>query len=301
MKLSDPSILAFAGVDGGATKTRARVTALDGNLIGEGTAGPGSLTLSPEIAAANCRDAFMQALDRCGIEPDACSVVCGMAGHRHPEMRMAFEECLIDLGELEVVSDGYAALLGAHGGASGGVVITGTGSVALRLDEQGKVSQFGGFGPVCGDEGGGNWLGRAAVRASLRAIDDAADGDGELTPLAAAVIGYMGGSHEAILDWMSKADSTRFAGLVPLIIDHDAGGDLLARRMLDEAADEIGRLIRLVGLKGEMPVSVVGGLADVLEPRLSDDVRQGLRKPEGDAMDGALLRARGLAPAERYR
>lgn len=296
----DPSVQAFVGIDGGATKTRARVIAPDGSLIGEGMAGPGSLTLSPEIASANCRDALRSALGRCGLKPSACRVVCGMAGHRHPERRLAFAGRLIDLGEVEVISDGYAALLGAHQGDPGGVVITGTGSVGLRLDEQGVVSQFGGFGPVCGDEGSGNWLGRAAVRASLRAVDDMVDGEGALEPLAAAVIECLGGSHEAILDWICKADSTRFAELVPLIIDHDTSGDLLAGRLLDKAADEILRLIHLVGRKGEFPVSVVGGLADVLEARLSDEVRRRLRNPEGDAMDGALLLARKLAPTERY-
>ena len=300
MTSSDPSIRAFAGVDGGATKTRARVIALDGSLIGEGIAGPGSLTLCPKIAANNCREALMQALGGVRLELMTCRAVCGMAGHRHPETRKAFKEHLYDVGQLEVISDGYAALLGAHKGATGGVVITGTGSVALRLDEEGVVRQFGGFGPVCGDEGGGNWLGRAVVRASLRAIDDAAGGKGELAPLAVAIVDSLGGSHEAILDWLSKADATRFAELVPIIIDYDARGDLSARQVLDDAADELKRLIRLAGRKGELSVAAVGGLADVLVARLSEDVRRGLRRPDGDAMDGALLRAAGSAPAERY-
>jgi glucosamine kinase len=223
-----------------------------------------------------------------------------MAGHRHPEMRKAFEREVADFGGLEVISDGYAALLGAHQGASGGVVITGTGSVALTLDEHGLVWQFGGFGPVCGDEGGGNWLGRAAVRASLRAIDDVSGLDGKLLPFAAAIIDSIGGSHEAILDWIAKADATRFAELVPIIIDYDARGDPLAKRLLEKAGCEIGRLVRLAGRRGELPVSVVGGLADVLGTCLPADVRRGLKSPEGDAMDGALLRARSLAPAESY-
>jgi glucosamine kinase len=300
MTSSEPSIRAFAGVDGGATKTRARVITSDGGLIGEGIAGPGSLTLSPDSAAANCRSALMNALGGSGIELAVCRVACGMAGHRHPERREVFEDLLSDLGELEVISDGYAALLGAHQGAPGGVVITGTGSVALRLDEYARVRQFGGFGPVCGDEGGGNWLGRATVRASLRAADDTAEGDGCPPALASAIIDHMGGDHVAILDWISKADATGFAKLVPLIVRHDAEGDPLARRLLDEAADEIRRLIRLVRGKGELPVSIVGGLAELLKVRLPDEVRLGLKAHEGDAMDGALLRARWLAPAERY-
>ena len=297
---NEPPFRAFVGVDGGATKTRARAVTLDGDLIGEGVAGPGSLTLSPDIAAANCRAALLQALGASGLTPKTCRVVCGMAGHRQPKKRQAFEHQLADLRELEVISDGYAALLGAHHGAAGGVVITGTGSVALRLDERGAVKQFGGFGPICGDEGGGNWLGRAAVRASLRALDDSVEGDVRVSQLAVAVIDHIGGVHEAILDWIANADATRFAELVPLIIHHDAEHDRLAARLLDEAAGEICRLIQLVGRSGELPVSVVGGLAGVLGARFSDKVRSRLHVPEGDAMDGALLRARRGAPADLY-
>ncbi|MEM9439667.1 MAG: BadF/BadG/BcrA/BcrD ATPase family protein [Pseudomonadota bacterium] len=293
-------VRAFVGIDGGATKTRTRAVTLDGNLIGEGVAGPGSLTLSPEIAAINCRDALLQALGASGVTPETCRVVCGMAGHRHPTMREAFEQRLADLGGLEVISDGYAALLGAHHGTAGGVVITGTGSVALRLDERGAVKQFGGFGPVCGDEGGGNWLGREAVREALRELDESTDGAKPMSPLAVALINHIGGTHEAILDWISRADATRFAELVPLIVRYGSKHDCLATKLLDEATVEICRLIQLVGRNDELPVAVVGGLARLLGARFSDEVRSCLYAPKGDAMDGAILRARGVAPPEHY-
>ena len=291
---------AFAGVDGGATTTRVRVIDVDGGLIGEATAGPGSLTLSPAAAAQNCRDALAQALAGSGLGLDCCRLVCGVAGHRHPARRAAFELCLQDLGGLDVISDGYAALLGAHRGSPGAIVITGTGSVGLCLGEDGLIRQVGGFGPTVGDEGGGNWLGREAVRAALKAMDDAAWGQGAMSPLAAAVIDAMGGDHEAILDWIAAADATRFAELAPLIQQHAADGDLLGVRLLDAAVSEACRLIEIAGRGGELPVSLLGGLAETLAPRLPSSVRSALRPPAGDPLDGALLSARGLAPPEVY-
>jgi len=297
---ASPSIGVFAGLDGGATKTTARVIDIDGRLIGEGAAGPGSLTLSPERAADNCRQALREALTESKIELSSCRVVCGLAGHRQQVRQIAFERSFLEVGSLEVISDGYAALLGAHRGASGAIVIAGTGSVALRLDDDGKSRQIGGFGPVVGDEGGGNWLGRKAVRATLRAMDEAAAGEGAVSPLSSSVISLMGGHHEAILDWIARADATCFAALVPLILQHGAKGDILAERLLDEAAEETCRLIRLIGKRGEHPVSLLGGLAGTLTPRLSSAMCSSLTSPAGDPMDGALLRARNLAPPEVY-
>lgn len=294
------SIHAFAGLDGGATKTSARVTDREGRLIGEGYAGPGSLTLSPETAAANCRIALQQALTDSGITLASCRVVFGIAGHRQLEKRMAFEHFFADVGSFDVISDGYAALLGAHQGAPGAIVITGTGSVALGLRKDGKIRQVGGYGPIVGDEGGGNWLGRRIVRATLRAMDAATAGKATMSPLFISVVDLMGGDHEAVLDWIAEADATRFAALVPLLLRHEAEGDQLAKRLLDEAAEEAGRLIRLIGANGELPVSLCGGLADTLTPRLSSEMRARLEAPAGDSMDGALLRALQVAPPEIY-
>jgi N-acetylglucosamine kinase-like BadF-type ATPase len=74
----------------------------------------------------------------------------------------------------------------------------------------------------------------------------------------------------------------------------------LARRLLDAAADEACRLIRLIGRQGALPVSLLGGLAPALQARLPSAARSTLTPPKADPMDGALLRARTEAPPERY-
>lgn len=291
---------AFVGIDGGASKTRALAVDADGRLIGEGAAGPGSLTLSPEVAADNCRRALQEALNGSGIEPASCRLVCGLAGHRQEARRMIFEERLGDVGSLEVMSDGYAALLGAHGGRPGAIVIVGTGSIGLALGRDGRARQVGGFGPIVGDEGSGNWIGRKAVRLALRALDEAAVGEGAMSPLAASLVDLLGGRYEAIVDWIATADASCFAGLVPLIIRHDDEGDPLACGLLDAAAEETSRLVHLVGRYDDMPVALVGGLAGTLLERLPSAVRSVLSTPLGAPTAGAVLRARKKVPPEVY-
>jgi glucosamine kinase len=296
----ESDIRLLAGLDGGASKTRVRVIDVEGRLVGEGRAGPGSLTLSPELAARNGLIALQEALAGSGVELGACRMACGLAGSRQDEKRHTFERLLRDVGKVDVISDGYAALLGAHQAATGAIVIVGTGSIGLRMDDDGRIHQFGGYGPVVGDEASGNWLGRNAVRAALRAWDDEAAGERFSPSFARALIDLMGGDHESILEWIASADATRFADLVPLIIDHEGKGDPLARELLDDASAELTRLIRQTGGEGRVPTSVFGGLATTLCARLPDDTRNRLVQPQGDAIDGALLRARDLAPAEIY-
>jgi glucosamine kinase len=288
----------FAGVDGGASKTRARVVDASGALVGEGSAGPGSLSISAEQTALNARAAVCQALEGSGHTFADCRLVAGLAGHRQPEKRLIFAERLQEAAALEVISDGYAALLGAHGGAPGAIVIVGTGSVGLGLDGAGMIHQVGGWGPVVGDEGSGNWLARKAVRQALRADDRHAVTKAPVSPLLAAIYQELGGSHEAALAWLDGADATRFGGLMPLIRAHDEAGDPTARALLADAAKEAGRLIRLAGLDGRLPVALLGGLAATLKPRIDPSLI--LVAPAADALDGALHRARGLAPPECY-
>lgn len=291
---------AFIGIDGGASKTRARAIDVDGGLIGEGCAGPGSLTLSVDMAADNCLSALRQSLAGSGIEPGSCRLVCGVAGHRQAKRRTVFERLLCDVGEVEIISDGYAALLGAHRGQPGAIVVTGTGSVGLSLDREGRLRQVGGYGPVVGDQGGGNWLGREAVRAALKEVDDAAAGQSNMSSLTVSLIDVLGSRHEDMLDWIAAADATRFADLVPLIVRQDAEGDRLAARLLDMALGEVCRLIELAGRGGTLPVSLIGGLTNVFLDKLPSTIRSNLRPPQSDPLDGALLRARGSALKETY-
>lgn len=284
----------FAGLDGGASKTSVRVTDEQGNLVGEGHSGPGSLTVGVEIAADNARVALSQALASSQGEISDCRLVCGLAGHRQDERRRHFETLLSDCGELEVTSDGYAALLGAHSGKAGGIVIVGTGSVGLAMDEDGMCRQVGGWGPVAGDEGSGGWIGQEAVRRTLNAIDEPKIA----TPVLNDLQRQLGDSHDAILAWLAEANATKFAKLVPYILRHQ--DDPIVRSILKRAGEFIGRLVRLTSSKQNIPVALMGGLAPTMKSWLPAEPADLLVLPKADSMQGALLRARRLAPEERY-
>src|SRR6266850_6953687 len=92
----------------------------------------------------------------------------------------------LGIKNIELVSDGDIALYGATDGHPGVVVISGTGSISVGVNRQGKRAYAGGWGPVAGDEGSGSWIARRALQSVARATDER----GPKTALAAAACNY---------------------------------------------------------------------------------------------------------------
>ena len=159
------------GVDAGGTGSRA-VVVRDGVVVARRDLGPINVLLH-----ADAVDRLAAAVTDAG----AAAAGFGLAGLRSDEhARELTAELARRTGARVVVGDDTdAALAGAFAGRPGIVVIAGTGSGAAGRDAAGRTVRVGGHGFLLGDEGGGYWIGREAVRAALRA----ADGTGPPTAL----------------------------------------------------------------------------------------------------------------------
>jgi len=257
-----------AGVDGGGTKTHAILMDQDENVLGEGDAGP-SNPLRVGIAAA--AGAIREALDRaCAAarvrRSEIAAIEIGLAGARRKELSARMEDALrnLGIGEMEVVSDADIALFGATDGEPGVVVIAGTGSVSCGINARHRRMRAGGWGPMAGDEGGGSWIARRA----LRAIAYAADGRGPETSLTPAACSYF---HVSTADDLSTAiyaptiTNERVAGFARLVIEAAKAGDRVAREIITEAGRELGiaaaAVIRNLKMEQErFQVAYVGGV-----------------------------------------
>ncbi len=194
------------GVDIGGTSSRALAVAPDGAVVGRGAAGGGNPNSHPpDIAAKRVAAAVADAV------PDGVSVVAcllGMAGASKlsdPKIVEVFHGALRDVGvtcRMTVVSDAEVAFASGTSAPAGTVVVGGTGSVAVRIVDHRKASQHGGWGWLLGDEGSAYWIGRQAVRTTLRLLE----GTDEAGPLAGAVLTEALGSAELTdLAWRRRA------------------------------------------------------------------------------------------------
>ncbi len=206
------------GVDGGGTGCRARLADADGRTLGEGRAGPANLTTGFEAAIAAVNEAFASAAADAGLDPAAIGpdvvAVLGLAGAASlgDGARAAG---LFVFRDTTVRADSEIACLGAHAGASGGLVVLGTGSQAVLVDERG-LTRFGGWGFLLSDGASGAVLGHAAARAALAAHE----GLGTPSGLTRTLMARFGGDPAVMLRFALTARPADWAAFAPLVFDH---------------------------------------------------------------------------------
>jgi len=285
----------YLGIDGGGSTCRARVAGADGRVLGEGRAGAANTLLGVDNAFAEIETATQAALSAAGLPPETIGALhagLGLAGlsldrdlqrvraHAHP------------FATVIVRSDAHIACLGAFAGADGAILIVGTGTCGCAILAD-KEMTVGGWGFNVGDQGSGAAIGRAAVRRALLAHD----GVIPATALTASVMAGFHDSPERAVVWAQSAKPKDYAAFAPEVIETAAGGDVVAREILQHAVKDLSRFVRALIGRGAPKVALVGGLAGPIAPWLSEDIVGFLTRPLGDALDGALLLARRHAGA----
>ena len=274
------------GVDGGGTKTEAVILDSNQRVLGEGRAGPSNPV---RVGIANAAAAVREAIDKaCGMakvrRSDLLAAEIGLAGARRFELRERMREALSTLGipDVEVVTDADIALYGATDGAPGIVVIAGTGSICCGVNARGKRVCAGGWGPIAGDEGGGAWIARRAIRA----VAHASDGRGretELTELACSYFHVSTADDLVTAIYAPSITNERLAGFGKDVIEAAKRGDIVAQEIIGEAANELAlaaiTVIRNLQMERErFQIAHVGGVfvasGDLILTKLKGEVQK---------------------------
>jgi glucosamine kinase len=279
----------FLGVDGGASRSRARIRDAAGRLLGEGAAGPANTRLGLAQTLREVVTAARQAAAAAGLGEDLGRLHAGLglAGATGPEEIGLILAQPLPFASVAADSDAYAAWLGASGGRDGAILIVGTGSCGLAVVE-GKRINVGGWGDIISDDGSGNAMGRAALRRALWSLEGLAPA----SPLADAILDRFGRDPEQMVNWAMGATKTDFARFAPQVFEHAARRDPLALALIGEAAAHIARMIARLLDCGAPSVALIGGLAGPITPWLPAAMRDHLVAPLADAADGAILLAR---------
>lgn len=292
------------GVDGGATKTLAIAADELGSALGVFEAGPSNYHIvGLDGAVENVNKAIKGAIAPAGAQV-ADVVVLGLAGMDTAYDFKLFEERAVpSIAGVKVFvrHDAEIALVGATLGEPGVIVIAGTGSVAGARNRRGDYARCGGWGYLVGDEGSAFYIAREALRATLWAFD----GRGEPTELVDEIVRALGiSSPDEILRkvYVERMSVNEIARLAPIVTELARRGDRVARRIVEDAAEQLAlhvtALVKRLGMAGEQPIKVapVGGVfragTVVLEPfrrHLERSFRVELVKPELPPVAGALL------------
>jgi N-acetylglucosamine kinase-like BadF-type ATPase len=239
----------FLGVDGGQSKTTAVIGDETGRVLASGRGGPCN-----HAGAAEGRAKFINAIgtsvgaacSEAGVDAATvrfASACLGLSGG--PADKQAILGQILAADRMLVTDDATIALSGALAGEPGIVVIAGTGSIAFGRNAQGRTARAGGWGYLFGDEGGGFWIARQALRAALRWEE----GWGSPTALRAMLLDGTGARN--MNDLMHRCYTPEFprprvAALSVLVNIAAENGDPMAQEILSEAVRELARLARAV-------------------------------------------------------
>ena len=262
------------GIDSGGSHTAVVVGDARGRVISRAE-GPGS-AMRPggaERSAAVIQDVARRAAVQAELALPASLALVGAAGAGRALEQRELADALTAAGvaeRVDVRSDIEIGLAAAFGDRPGILINAGTGSIAYARAQDGRLHRAGGYGWQLGDDGGGYWLGRRALAAAAHAHD----GLEETSTLPERLLVALGlETFDDLIRWTATATPAQVAALAPHVLNAALEGEIVAQRIVAEAAVELSRLVHLLTrhFSGADPITLAttGGLLRPGSPLLA--------------------------------
>ncbi|RKT52237.1 N-acetylglucosamine kinase [Saccharothrix australiensis] len=283
-------------IDGGNSKTAVALVDVAGRVLAQ-VRGPGA---SPQnVGLARSLEVFeglaREAADRAGLpadEPIAAHTAAYLAGADLPKEEQDLRAAIERRGwsaSTVVGNDTFALLRAGTSDGIGVAVVCGAGINCIAVARDGRTHRFPALGRISGDWGGGGHIGSEALWLAVRAED----GRGAPTGLLPALLSHYGTRTMAEAVERLHFEQVEFDphALCPLLFEVAAGGDAVARAVVD-------RLVEEITLLASVSLSRLALLDEQVDVVLGGGVVTGTR----DVVVGAVRdRLRDLAPLARVR
>jgi N-acetylglucosamine kinase-like BadF-type ATPase len=294
------------GLDAGGTKTVCQLADDHGRVVAEARGGGANLRAAGEFEVERVfRRLVDDVLGHREVAPQAICI--GIAGADREQDADTVREIVRRLGldvPTVIVNDALTALIAGVGVDDPGVVIVaGTGSIAYGRSAGGRAARAGGWGYLLGDEGGGFWIGRAALSAVVRQFDQR----GPATLLTDLVLAQMGLTTPAeVIQAVYDRGLPRhvIAGIADVVEHATRAGDAVAAEILARAASELASaaasVVTRLEMRGEVFQTILAGgifrgipsLATGVETRMAEVApRSVIRRLEVEPASGAVTLA----------
>ena len=234
----------YIGVDGGGTKTQYALFDEKRNMLAsvktEGSNHenlPGSYTEAAQILMDGVEKLLVMNALR---QSDVTFVLMALAGMDHPYQETALAEKLREKGltiPFSLYNDGYIIVKAGSPTGAGVGYNCGTGTCCNSIDSDGRLLQFGGFGQLSGDVGGGTWIAGETFRL---VYDDLCLGmRATLCTKLVTERFEIPATHEGLLSLIhlyEEEDPQFIRGMIDVYFDALAQGDPAARQVADVMA-----------------------------------------------------------------
>ncbi|MEU2558696.1 BadF/BadG/BcrA/BcrD ATPase family protein [Streptomyces longispororuber] len=270
-------------IDAGNSKTDVAVVAADGTVVG---AARGGGFQPPRVGVEPAVDVLAEAVDRALAEAGTPSVDHVSACLANADLPVEEEQLAAALRRrgwgagVAVRNDTFAVLragLLEDAEPRGVAVVCGAGVNCAGMLPDGRTARFPAIGKISGDWGGGGGLAKEALWHAARAED----GRGGPTALMRTLPAHFGlDSMYALIEalHLGRIAASRQHELTPVLFATAAGGDAIARELVDRMAEEVVTMAvvalgRLGLLEEAAPVLLGGGVLAARHPRLDTGVR----------------------------
>lgn len=174
----------------------------------------------------------------------------------------AIAQKALGIGNVEVHNDMELAHAALFAPGEGILIYGGTGSVAVSRDKSGELVRAGGFGFIIGDEGGGFWIGREALRHVTNLWDLGQDPNS--SQLARKIL-EMASPRDwnGLREYVYKGGRQAVAALAPIVGLAAQSGSEDARIILESAGTHLAELTKK--LLTRIPTSQFAALGGVFK------------------------------------
>ncbi|MGR3512087.1 MAG: BadF/BadG/BcrA/BcrD ATPase family protein [Paracoccaceae bacterium] len=286
--MNSPKHTTALAVDGGGT--RCRIAVQCNGAVSSFETGSANISTDFDGAVSQVLDGLKGVAAKMAIDIDdlvSLPAFVGLAGvtDRHIAERL---EAALPLTNVRIEDDRPAALRGALGDHDGVIAHCGTGSFfGLKLGSDMRFS--GGWGPVLGDEASAQWVGRAALRDTLKTVDGRCTASELSNELLDEFEGEAG-----IVRFAGSARPSDFGAIAPKVTDFATRGDAFAQRIMFAGACDIEQGLIQIGWTPGRPICLTGGIGPQFQPYLPAQMQTEIVPASGEPLSGALLLASEL-------
>ncbi|MFH8340494.1 N-acetylglucosamine kinase [Streptomyces sp. AM6-12] len=280
MGLTSTGTASVLAIDAGNSKTDVAVVGAAGEVLA--TARGGGFR-PPAVGVAAAFDALAEPVARALADAGLDRVTHVSACLANADLPVEEERLATALhargwgGTAEVRNDTFAILRAGVAEPRGVAVVCGAGINCVGMRPDGRTARFPAIGRISGDWGGGWGLAEEALWCAARAED----GRGEATALARDLPAHFGlPSMYALIEalHLEHLAPERRGELAPVLFATAAGGDPVARALVDRLADEVTvlatvALTRLELLDEPVPVLLGGSVLTAGHGQLDDGIR----------------------------
>lgn len=221
------------------------------------------------------------------------SVTLGITGYGSPE---TIHKSILEIfpeSNVKSSTDIELAYRGEFEVGKGILLYAGTGSIAIHIDIDQKVFTTGGWGYLLGDEGGGFWIGREALRHLAENSESGRNLD-ELSQIIARRIGGSTWSH--IREFTYSMNRSEIAALSKEVVALADNQEDSAIQIIEQACLALSSLVKRMQHRlgnNSLPVKFGGGISNaspLFQKLIEENIHQKIEISSGDyALTAAQL------------